>query len=155
VSADERGHGLGRHLMELTAERAQKAGIDGLLTVATDDEQFLHARALEGLGFKEVDRADGRILLELAFTEQPSQARLRSTVRAEGSDRPRVRIRHAYHCPLLLSARAALKHAAQGAMLDETDASADDPSGAWIDGEPLVHGYIPAAALLANLRSRG
>jgi GNAT superfamily N-acetyltransferase len=159
VARERRGRGLGARLISALIADARAAGADGMLTLATGDERFLHAAPLEHLGFVEVDRRGDTRLLELRFTDAPSNARLVDPPPPHTAARALpVLVRHAYNCPLLLHTRRGLATAAAAlaprVALDERDATRTAPAAATIDDRPLLHGYVPAALLAAALRDR-
>jgi hypothetical protein len=154
VAHSERGRRLGSRLFAVLVEEARSAGIDGLLTLCTDDERFLYPACYARWGFTEVDGRGGTHLMELALTETPSRARLREPPPAPTGGALPVRVRHGYNCPLLLHTRRAVEKAAReaGAALDSADASQTEPAGVTIGGKALLHGFVPLQALTAALK---
>jgi hypothetical protein len=61
-----------------------------------------------------------------------------------------VLVRHGHNCPLLLHAREALAGAARAlpdaVALDEAEATAASPSGAFVGGRALPHGPLALPA---------
>ena len=146
VARERRGRGAGPRLLAALEAEARAAGVDGLLTFATDDERFLYVESLSKLGFVELGRRNELRLFERALSDAPSFARFSEP---PGGDSARVVVQHAYHCPLLLHTRRQLAEAARtvGLSVDESDRP---PAGARIDGRELPHGYVPVAALIAR-----
>ncbi|HZS35528.1 MAG TPA: GNAT family N-acetyltransferase [Polyangia bacterium] len=157
LARDARGRGLGARLFAALEADARAEHVDGLLTIATGDERFLHAAGLERHGFVEVDRRGDTRLLERALGDSPSRARLidvTDPIEPARSGKLPLVIRQAYNCPLLLHTRRSLARAAANSdrvSLDERDATAAEPAGAAIAGRPLLHGYVPDAVLDAAL----
>lgn len=153
VARTQRGHGLGSRLFATLAEEARAAGVDGLVTLCTDDERFLYPAPYARWGFREVDARAELHLMELPLTDVPSRARLWDLPKAEPGGKLPVRVRHAYNCPLLLHTRRAVDQAARAAdaALDSADATASEPAGVTIAGKALVHGFVPLSALTAAL----
>ena len=151
VAHERRGRGAGPRLFAALESAARAAGVDGLVTFATDDQRFLYVESFARLGFVEAARRGELHLLERALSDTPSRARFAEVADAGA----RVTVRHAYHCPLLLRARREAAAAAReaGVTLDEADARPDQPAGARLDGHDLPHGFLPAAALVAHLRA--
>lgn len=154
VSRARRGRGLGTRLFTTLIDRARKAGIDGLLALATSDERFLDPSGFLKHGFTEVARRGELRLLELALTERPSCARILDPAEPARNGPLPVTVRHAYNCPLLLAARenAAAAAAEVQAALDSGDATATDPAGVSVGGRPLIHGFVPLSALTQAFR---
>ncbi|MSP63005.1 MAG: hypothetical protein EXR72_22250, partial [Myxococcales bacterium] len=100
-----RGRGLGARLFSALDDAARAAGIDGLLTLATSIEVFLHHRGYEHHGFVEVDRRGDSRLLERRLTDLPSEARLQDPPAPPPGGPLQVIVRHGYNCPLLLRVR--------------------------------------------------
>ncbi len=154
---DRRGQGLGARLFAALDADARAAGIDGLLTLATTDERFLYPSGLERHGFTERGRRGELLLWERSYTAVSSNARIWDPAEAAHEGALPVTIRHGYNCPLLLRTRTDLEHLARTAgttvTLDVAPASARQPAGATIAGKPLLHGFVPLAALTAALKS--
>lgn len=147
----ERGRGLGAKLFGALDQAARAAGVDGLLTLATSLEVFLHHSGYERHGFVEVDRRGDTRLLERKIVDAPSEARL-----IDPPDPPRrgalpVVVRHGYNCPLLLRARrdaaAAARSLGAQVALDEADAAKGEAAGVTVGGKAIAHGPLPAQAL--------
>lgn len=156
IASHLRGRGFGTRLFGALIDAARTQRVDGLLTFATDDEQFLHVAAYARFGFREVDRRGELHLLELRLSDAPSRARLLD-LPTRTAPRPGalpVVVRHAYNCPLLLRTRLELARLARelgsNVGLDEADAGAE-PSGATLGGRALPHGPIPKPVLAAAL----
>jgi ribosomal protein S18 acetylase RimI-like enzyme len=153
-----RGRGLGRRLWAAVEEAARAegpGGVDGLLTVATSIEVFLHHAGYEHFGFVEVDRRGDSRLLERRLTELPSEARfVDPPAPCTGGQLPVV-VRHAYNCPLLLHVRRGAARAARAfeprVAVDEADATAQEPAGLSIAGRPVAHGPVPPEAIAEGL----
>jgi GNAT superfamily N-acetyltransferase len=154
VSRDRRGRGLGGRLFSALLHRAREAGIDGALALATTDERFLDAAGYLKHGFIEVARRGELGLLEILLTGRPSCARIVDPVQPPRGGALPVTVRHGYNCPLLLAARDNV--VAAGAELsmsiDVRDATSQDPAGVTVGGRPLLHGFVPVAALTHALR---
>src|SRR5262249_9543091 len=131
--------------MAALEEAARAAGVDGILTFATDDPRFLYVEGLARLGFSEVGRRGELHLLERALTEVPSHARFAELSPSES----RLEWGDGHHCPLLLHTRRTLAETAQQAGISVAENRIEMLR---LDGHDLPHGYIPAAALLAHLQ---
>jgi hypothetical protein len=131
--------------MAALEEAGRAAGIDGILTFATDDPRFLYVEGLTRLGFSEVGRRGDLHLLERTLTETPSHARFADPSPSHG----RLEWGDAHHCPLLLHTRKALAETARQAGVSVAENRIEMLR---LDGHDLPHGYIPAAALLAHLQ---
>jgi GNAT superfamily N-acetyltransferase len=151
LESSRRGRGLGALLFEAVESAARAAAVDGLLTLATSIEVFLHHRGYERHGFVEVDRRGDTRLLERLLSDAPSDARLLDPPVARPGGALPVVVRHAHNCPLLLRVRQGAAQAARElgprAAVDERDATPADPSGVTVGGRALAHAPIPPAAL--------
>ncbi|HUS65071.1 MAG TPA: GNAT family N-acetyltransferase [Kofleriaceae bacterium] len=156
LARDARGRGLGKRLFDALLADARASGVDGLLTLATADERFLHPSGYARHGFTEIGRRGELRLLERALSDRPSCARLHELPVATRGGRLPVLVRQAYNCPLLVHTRDRLADAARAAgprvHLDLADATAEAPAGAAISGKPLLHNYVPPAALAQALK---
>jgi hypothetical protein len=139
-----RGRGAGPRLMTALEETARAAGVDGILTFATDDPRFLYLEGLARLGFSEIGRRGDLHLMERPLTETPSYARFAELPPPAG----RLEWGDAQHCPLLLHTRRSMAGAAREAGISVAESQTEMLR---LDGHDLPHGYIPAAALLAHL----
>ena len=151
----ERGRGLGGLLFDAVEQAARAAGVDGLLTLATSIDVFLHHRSYEHYGFVEVDRRGDTRLLERRLNELPSRAQLVDPPVATPGRALPVLVRHGYNCPLLLRVRRDAATAGRGlgarAAVDEADASPGQAAGVAIGGRAVAHGPIPRGALSQGL----
>ena len=157
VALGRRGAGLGQRLIEALVDEARASGIEGLLTLATSVDVFLARESWAALGFVEIDRAEGTLLMERSLGDSPSSARLvppPSPARSPGAKLP-VMVRHAHNCPLLLHVRrqvADVARAAGSALdVDEREASSVEPAGVIIGGRALPHGPIAPDAIAAGI----
>ena len=154
-----RGRKLGARLFAALTDAARAEGVDGILTVATSIEVFLHHHGLERFGFVELERRGDSRLLELSLTGAASRARFVDPPPAFAEPRRPgtlpVVVRHAYNCPLLLRVRrgAASAGAPFGARVtvDEADARAGEPAGVVIGGRPIAHAPVPPEAIAGGI----
>jgi hypothetical protein len=154
LKRDLRARGAGARLFAALEAHARSAGVDGVLTVCTDDERFLHPAHYGRHGFEHRDRRAELTLLEKPLSDVPSHARLWQHEEAPHTGALPVVVRHAHNCPLLHAARENAVEAARAAGLspDVADASPRQPAGVTIGGRALVHGFVPLGALTAALR---
>jgi hypothetical protein len=147
---------VGARLFEALDRAARAAGVDGVLTLATSIEVFLHHHALEKHGFVEVARHGDTRLLERRYSDAPSRARLvpDRPPPPRGGTLPVV-VRHDHSCPLMLHVRAQLAAAARAlapaVTVDEAEATVDEPVGIRIAGRALPHAPAAPEALAAAL----
>ncbi|HEY7956611.1 MAG TPA: GNAT family N-acetyltransferase [Polyangia bacterium] len=151
-----RGRGAGALLFDALVADARAAHIDGLLTIGTSDERFLYPAGFARHGFSPVDQRGELCLLERALTDVESGAHLIAPATLEPGGKLPVVVRHSYNCPLLLHSRnnaaAAARGLADQVLLDERDAGEGEGAGAAVAGRPLIHGFVPLAALTTVLR---
>jgi GNAT superfamily N-acetyltransferase len=157
VRHDLRGSGLGRRLFEAVIAQARTDELDGVLTIATSQEIFLHYAVYQHFGWEEADREeDDRLLyLPLKKTRLEAAPRYAKAVAATHDGRPSVRVRHAYNCPLLHATREGAAHAGPPEQLDVADSSVagsgTDSAQVTIGPRRLPLGYVPAGALTRYL----
>ena len=154
-----RGQKLGARLITALTDAARAEGVDGILTVATSIEVFLHHHGLERFGFVEVERRGDSRLLELRLSPLPSRARFLDPPLSFAEPRHKgalpVVVRHAYNCPLLLRVRRGAAGAGRSfgarVTVDEADASAGEPVGVVIGGRPIAHAPVPPEAVAGGI----
>jgi GNAT superfamily N-acetyltransferase len=154
IERTARGQGIGTQLFAALDQAARAAAVDGLLTVATSIDVFLHHRTYEPHGFVEVDRRGDTRLLEKKLSTAQSGARLVDPPNPKRSGKLPVVVRHAYNCPLLLHVRdeaAGAARAIAGVTVDEAAATRNQPSGITIAGRAVAHGPVPAAAVAQGI----
>lgn len=155
IERTRRGQGAGRRLFEALVEAARAAGVDGILTLATSIDVFLHHEGFERGGFVEVARQGDTRLLELRLSETPSRAQfVEPPPAAPGGPLPVV-VRHNYHCPLLLRVRREVVQLGRllgdAVRVDEADAAPGETAGVTVGGKRLPHGPIGREPLRRGL----
>ncbi|HEX2571174.1 MAG TPA: GNAT family N-acetyltransferase [Polyangia bacterium] len=155
IERARRGQGAGRRLFEALVEAARAAGVDGILTLATSIDVFLHHEGYERGGFVEVARQGDTRLLELCLTETPSRAQFVEPPPAPPGGPLPVVVRHNYHCPLLLRVRREVvqlgRQLGSAVRVDEADVAPGEVAGVTVGGQRLPHGPMGREPLRRGL----